>query len=228
LVDLDELGAAEPVAVQQTPGNVAGLGTVDSVDTEVAGSSAVAGTWRRELPQCGVADAGMRQAYVTEDGRVAEGFVPEGSATAEPPMDVGATPGHGYVAERAAAQPAAFPYANLPTSALGATFVDPGSVSERELGTFEILGLPLQRAERPLTPVQPGAVPVAVSAYTFTTTTVTFTVATSTAVVGPVYSSYFGYAPTAGPAMAHAVQPAAVVSQTVSTLIDTVGSFPEA
>jgi len=42
------------------------------------------------------------KAFVTEDGRVAEGFLPLGGATAEPGMDVGAIASH-EDAERAAA-----------------------------------------------------------------------------------------------------------------------------
>jgi len=71
VVDVDELAAEEPIAEPQTPAPMAGLNVVDPVMAEVAGTPAV-------VPQGDAADAGVCQAFVTEDSRVAEGFVPLG------------------------------------------------------------------------------------------------------------------------------------------------------
>jgi len=133
-VDVDE--SADTVAVLHVPALVAGLN--NAVDPVMAGT---AGTLAVE-PQ---ADAGERQAFTAEVGRVAERFVPRG-ATAEPWVDVGAIAGHGD-AERAAAQPTVFPYAGLPAPALGAPPVDGRRVPGRELGPYQFPRLPCQRAE---------------------------------------------------------------------------------
>jgi len=163
VVDVDE--SAESVATPQMPAPVAGLNVVDPVMAEVAGTPAV-------VPQDDVADAGMHQAFVTDDGRVTEGFVPlrgAAAATAEPPVDVGAIPSHG-VAERAAAQLTVLPYADLLAPAPGTSLVDHGRVTRRELRPFEFPRSPCQHAELLLTLARAGPVPATVSAQTCMTT----------------------------------------------------------
>ena len=113
----------DPVAVLHVPAHAAGLNNVvDPVLVAAAAALAVE-------PQT---DAGERQAFITEDSQVTEGFVPLVSATAEPRIVVGTVAGR-VDAERAAAQPIAYPYFGLPAPVLSALPVDGGHVPGREL-----------------------------------------------------------------------------------------------
>jgi len=218
--------ATGPEVALLAPGPVAGLG-VDPLEAEVAGDLAVTGTWCQGLPQGDIAGASERQAYVVGDGRVAEGFVPQGGATAGSLAEVGATPGCGTL-ERAAAPPAVSLYARLPMPAPGTTFIDHGRMPERELGPFELPHPPLPHVERPPTPGRHWAVPAMVDAQTTTTTTVTSTIVTPAAIMEVVYPSYTGYMPSTGLDLAPPIQPAAVVSQNLPTVTDTAEGLPEA